>query len=153
MNLDWEILGHLLETDATGLEPPELSDEGWQPVPTDSRGMLVTGTAMQYRSGDHSVAYLRTYFNVTDLASAPTWLAVSSANRLDVWLNGYFRGTVAEERFIWSDYLTSSESPGARLPLAFSLGANEITIRVHGRRFAGGGLFIDLVQTPNELSH
>ena len=76
----------------------------------------------------------------------PRWLAASSANRLDVWLNGFYRGSVAEERFIWSDFETSVENPGARLPLAPQVGENEIIIRVHGRRFAAGGMFLDLIR-------
>jgi len=88
---------------------------------------------------------LRTSFDVAEgTEDAPTWLAVSSANRLDVWFNGYYRGTVAPERFIWSDYLWSTEHPGARVPVTPRKGGNELLLRVHGRRFAGGGLYAAL---------
>lgn len=142
----WEILGPFPEAADRLLEAPELPEEGWRPVARDARGMLLTGGVTQYRSGDDSVAYLRRRFEVTAPENAPRWLAVSSANRLDVWFRGYYRGTVAEERFVWSDYLTSARNPGARLPLLPVVGENEIVIRVHGDRFAGGGLFIDLIR-------
>ena len=76
-------------------------------------------------------------------------LALSAANRIDVWFNGYYRGTVAPERFIWSDYLSSAEHPGARIPLSPRVGENRIVLRVHGRNFAGGGFYADLVRPEN----
>ncbi len=148
LDAHWEILGPYPAAEERLLDAPELPDEGWRPVAEDSRGMLVTGGVTQYRSGDDSVAYLRRRFDVAEPGEAPSWLAVSSANRLDVWFRGYFRGTVAAERFVWSDYLTSARNPGARLSLLPVVGQNEILIRVDGDRFAGGGLFIDLVRPP-----
>ena len=146
----WEILGPFQFEEPSDSEPPELPTDDWQPIRPDPHGLFVTGRTTQYRSGDYDVAYLRTRFGVTDLKAAPTWLAISSANRLDVWLNGYYRGTVAEEPFIWSDYLTSTTHPGARVPLLPVIGENEILIRVHGRRFAGGGLYLDLLRPPED---
>jgi hypothetical protein len=64
--------------------------------------------------------------------------------RLDVWFNGYYRGTVAAERFIWSDFLTAPGHPGARLPLEPKSGVNEVLVRVYGQHFTGGGLFATL---------
>ncbi|MEM7355503.1 MAG: hypothetical protein AAF657_32115, partial [Acidobacteriota bacterium] len=112
----------------------------------DPRGAMITGLTTQY-SGEKTIAYLRARFEVAPEASdAPTWLALSSANRIDVWLNGFYRGTVAPERFIWADFVTSGERPGARIPLAPSIGENEIILRVHGERFAGGGFYSRLLR-------
>ena len=143
----WQIRGPTsLAEDAT-LDAPELPAEGWRAILPDLRGAVITGLTTQYRSGENDIVYLRTSFDIAEnLAEAPTWLAVSAANRIDVWLNGYYRGTVAPERFIWSDYLSSDRRPGARLPLAPSAGANEIILRVHGRNFAGGGFYADLIR-------
>lgn len=142
----WEILGPFGLDRLEGMEAPELPEEGWKPLVPDPRGALITGFTTQYRSGEQSVAFLRRRFALGSDEASPVWLAASSANRLDVWLNGYFRGTVAEERFIWSDYLTSKKNPGARLPLIPRKGENEIVIRLHGDNFAGGGLFLDLIE-------
>ncbi len=147
----WEILGPFQPGDPGFHEAPELPQDGWTPLTLDQRGALITGRYTQYRSGDKDWVYLRHRFQTMDPKSGPRWLAASSANRLDVWLNGYFRGTVAEERFIWSDFLTSTEHPGARVPIDPTVGSNEIIIRVHGRRFAGGGMFLSLLprQAPD----
>jgi len=146
----WEILGPFDSEESFDFETPELAAGDWQSIRPDPHGLFITGRTTQYRSGDHDVAYLRTRFGVSELQAAPTWLAISSANRLDVWLNGYYRGTVAGESFIWSDYLTSKTHPGARIPLLPDIGENKILIRVHGRRFAGGGLYLDLLRPPED---
>jgi hypothetical protein len=147
--LSWEQLGPFEVEETVPKKLPELPQQGWQSVDPDARGMINTGLMTQYRSGDNNFVYLRTRLTQSEPEGAgPTWLAISSANRLDVWLNGYFRGTVAAERFIWSDFLSAADHPGARLPLQLATGENEIIVRVHGRRFAGGGFFA-AVQRPH----
>ncbi len=149
--LDWEVLGPFEVVETASVQTPDLPEQGWQLVQPDARGLVNTGLTTQFRSGDRNIAYLRTRFTAAEGESnAPTWLAISSANRLDVWFNGYYRGTVADERFIWSDFLTAADHPGARVPLQPVAGVNEIIVRVHGRRFAGGGLFAALVR-PNRM--
>jgi hypothetical protein len=73
------------------------------------------------------------------------WLALSSANRIDVWSGGLYRGTVAPESYIWSDHLRNPDHAGARLPLPIEAGEMQILLRVYGRRFAGGGFFADIL--------
>jgi hypothetical protein len=142
--LTWEILTPLAVGATEDLDvaaKPELLEDRWRPIHPDPRGALITGFATQYRSGDQTIAYLRTSFEVAEERDAPTWRAVSSANRLDVYFNGYYRGTVAPERFIWPDFVSSPDHPGARIPIAPTAGRNELVIRVHGDRFAGGGFY------------
>lgn len=141
----WEVQGPVALDEHVGLDPPELPGDGWRELAPDRRGMLVTGLVTRYRSADNDGAYLRARFEVGgDGAEAPRWLAVSSANRLDVWLNGYYRGTVAPESYVWADFLATRR--GARIPIAPSAGPNELILRVHGERFAGGGLYLALTR-------
>lgn len=143
---DWQFAGPFEADNEVDLTVPSLESVQWQAVPTDPRGMLTTGLLTQYRSGKKRWVYLRYRFNMDEGQPGPTWLAASSANRLDVWFNGYFRGVVPPEQFIWTDYLVNPDRPGARLPLAPSVGENEIIIRVHGERFAGGGMFLSVLR-------
>ncbi len=146
-SLSWQVQGPARLDDDPSLAEPELPEEAWRAIAPDPRGAVITALITQSRSGDLDVAYLRSRFEIAEDASgAPTWLAISAANRIDVWFNGYYRGTVAPERFIWSDYLSSAEHPGARIPLSPRVGENRIVLRVHGRNFAGGGFFADLVR-------
>ncbi len=71
---------------------------------------------------------------------------ISPGGQPDLLANGYYRGTVAPERFIWSDYLSSAEHPGARVPISPRAGENRIVLRAHGKNFAGGGFYADLVR-------
>ena len=109
---NWEYAGPIEPSEEVTLDPPQLDKLTWHPMPVDKRGVLSTGLLTQFRSGDRSWVYLRHRFTVDREELAPTWLAASSANRLDVWLNGYFRGVIAPERFIWSDFLDNPERPG-----------------------------------------
>ncbi len=146
-SLRWQVQGPATLDDEASLREPELPEEAWRAIAPDPRGAVITALVTQSRSGDQDVAYLRTRFEVAaDATGAPTWLAVSAANRIDVWFNGYYRGTVAPERYIWSDYLSSPEHPGARIPLSPRSGENRIVLRVHGRNFAGGGFYADLIR-------
>ncbi len=145
-SLSWQVQGPARLDDDRSLDEPELPEDAWRAIAPDPRGAVITALVTQSRSGDLDVAYLRTRFEVSDAAEAPTWLAISAANRIDVWFNGYYRGTVAPERYIWSDYLSSAKRPGARIPLSPSAGENRIVLRVHGRNFAGGGFYADLIR-------
>jgi len=143
--LSWEIYGPVESTKGAKEVLPEFDEEGWLPFEADSRGALITGLATQYRSGDEDVVYLRAYIDVAENKDAPTWLAISTANPVDVWYRGYYRGTAGNERFIWSDFTESAQHPGARFSLLSKVGRNEVVLRVNGRRFAGGGLFVEAV--------
>ena len=144
----WEIYGPVELGDGGSQELPAFEEEGWRPFLPDSRGALITGTVTQFHSGEKDVVYLRTKVQVAQIEDGPNWLGVSTANRLDVWFRGFYRGTVAGERFIWADFLSSKQHPGARLSLLPTVGSNELIIRVNGRRFAGGGLFARMI-VPN----
>jgi hypothetical protein len=141
----WEIYGPLEPGEGDPAELPELDEQGWRPFYPDPRGALITGAVAQFRSGEMNTVYLRTSVQVAEGEIGPQWLAVSTANRLDIWYRGFYRGTVAGERFIWQDFLDSREHPGDRISLASVAGTNELIIRVHGGRFAGGGLYVRLV--------
>ena len=121
---------------------PSLAQGEWAPLLHNERGVLLTGLTTQHRSGDKEIAYLRTAIDVVPDDVGPTWVAASSANRLDVWFREYYRGIIAEEQYIWADYLQSEVHPGAQLSLLPKADRNEIVIRVHGHRFAGGGMYI-----------
>lgn len=141
----WEIYGPVEPGEGNSQVLPEFEEEGWRPFLPDPRGALITGASTQFHSGEKDVVYLRTRVQVAEGQAGPNWLGVSTANRLDVWFRGFYRGTVAEERFIWADFLTSKQHPGARLSLLPVVGSNELIIRVDGRRFAGGGLFVRMI--------
>ena len=136
----WEYYGPLSPAADTAVASPP--DHGWQRLLPDARGALITGAISQFRSGDKTMLYLRTRFDAGDTPQ-PGWLAVSSANRVEVWLNGEFLATLEPQDFIWADHATNPEHRGHRLPLMPSAGRNDILLRVHGDRFAGGGLFIE----------
>jgi len=140
----WQYQPAIEDSPGLNLESPVLDESGWQSLETDSRGAIITGQLTQNVSGDRSVVYLRTSFEGSDEQSM-AWFAISSANRIDVWKDGYFRGTVAPEQYIWSDHISVPEHVGARLPLRISPGRQEILLRVHGDRFAGGGFFADIL--------
>ncbi len=145
--LRWQVQGPATLGDEASLSEPELPDDAWRTIAPDLRGAVITALITQSRSGDQDVAYLRARFELGESATdAPTWLALSAANRIDVWFNSYYRGTVAPERYIWSDYLSVPEHPGARIPLSPTAGENRIVLRVHGRNFAGGGFYADLIR-------
>jgi hypothetical protein len=140
----WQYQAAIEDPLDAALEPPELADTGWRDLAPDSRGAIVTGLLTQSSSGERNVVYLRASFDETG-EHETGWLAVSSANRIDVWMDGFFRGTVAPERFIWSDHVRAPNHNGARLPLLLKPGHHELLFRVYGDRFAGGGFFAGLV--------
>lgn len=144
---NWRYLPAVTEVLDARLEAPELAGQGWLDLEPDARGAIITGALTQSESGDRDLLYLRASFTAT--ADGTAWLAISSANRIDTWFRGFYRGTVAPERFIWSDHLTRPEHYGARFPLLVQEGLNEITLRVHGDRFAGGGFFAEVIGTSS----
>lgn len=146
---DWEAYRGAVATISTTRAAPEFQDTGWYGISPDRRGAVITGKLTQFTTGDDDIVYLRTKFNVDDLP-APGWLTFSSANQLDIWLNGRYRGSVAPDSFVWADHATSAVHPGARLPVEPIVGENEVLIRVHGNTFAAGGFFAQFL-TPGEI--
>ena len=138
---DWESNGLTDAFDSDFSKLPQLADDEWRKFDPDPRGALITAALTQTASGEKNVVYLRCDFDAgTD--PLPGWLAFSSANRLDVWLNGYYRGTVAPDPYIWRDHLTNPRHPGSKLAVIPDPGVNQILIRVHDHRFAGGGFYV-----------
>jgi hypothetical protein len=129
--------------DAT-LAAPDLAEEAWMDISPDKRGAIISGLLTQTASGNRNVVYLRASFEVPEGIESG-WLALSSANRLDSWSGGYYRGSVAPESYIWSDHTENSGHPGARLPLLLKPGRQALLLRVYGDRFAGGGFYADIV--------
>jgi hypothetical protein len=140
----WQSQAAIEDPQDAALKPPELDPSKWLDLSPDTRGAIITGQLTQYVSGERSVVYLRAGFEA-DAGQKVASLAISAANRVDVWMNGYYRGSVAPERYIWADHIDSPAHFGARLPLLPSEGRNEMTFRVYGRNFAGGGFYADIV--------
>ncbi len=140
----WQTLGPMEFQNAATLEFPDLDDRQWSDLSPDSRGAIITALQTQTASGNKKSTYVRVRF---DAAASPenSWLAISSVNRLDVWLNGFYRGTVAADRYAWKTNNKATETQSARLPIAPRPGTNEVLIRVHGDRFAAGGFYADIV--------
>lgn len=148
-NLTWQVQGPFSESLNDGQTAPKLKEEDWRAIEPDERGLINTGRLTQSDSGKRTILYLRSQFQLLSKDKPkPSWIALSSANNLDVWFRGFFRGTVGGERFVWSDFLTNSIYPGARLSLLPREGQNEIIIKVYGDKFAAGGFFAAL-ETPD----
>ena len=145
----WKAYSGAVDTMSTDTATPEFQATGWYEISPDRRGAVITGKLTQFTTGDNYIVYLRAKFNVDD-PPAPGWLAFSSANQLDVWLNGMYRGSVAPDLYIWADHATSAIHSGARLPVEPIAGENEVLIRVHGDTFAAGGFFAKFL-TPSEM--
>jgi hypothetical protein len=124
---------------------PEFQNTEWYGISPDRRGAVITGKLTQFTTGNDYIVYLSAKFNADD-SPAPGWLAFSSANQLDVWLNGTYRGSVAPDSYIWADHATSAIHAGARLPVEPIAGKNEVLIRVHGDKFAAGGFFAQFLR-------
>ena len=72
-------------------------------------------------------------------------LALCTANRMQIWVNGEYLAEVEPTNYIWSDFLTNPAHTGTRLDIELQPGENEIVIRLDGERFAGGGFFAALI--------
>ena len=140
----WQYQIAIEDPEDAALKPPRLDASKWLDLSPDPRGAIITGLLTQYTSGEHSVAYLRASFEA-GAGQKTAWLAISAANRVDVWTNGYYRGSVAPEQYIWADHLHSPAHFGARLPMLPSQGRNEMIFRVYGKRFAGGGFYANII--------
>lgn len=150
-NLTWQIQGPFNQSQNNENNVPQLKDDDWRAIEPDKRGLINTGRLTQSDSGNNNILYLRTQFQIQNEGEPkPSWIAFSSANNLDVWFRGYFRGTVGSERFVWSDFLSNSDFPGARLSLNPRKGRNDIIIKVYGDKFAAGGFFAAL-ETPYQI--
>lgn len=144
-NLIWQVQGPFSESQNKGNRAPELKEQDWRRIEPDKRGLINTGRLTQSDSGKRNILYLRTQFQINDeSAPKPSWIAFSSANNLDVWFRGFYRGTVGSERFVWSDFLSNPIYPGARMSLIPAKGQNDIILKVYGNKFAAGGFFAAL---------
>lgn len=144
-NFIWQVQGPFSASQNKGNRAPELKEEDWRRIDPDKRGLINTGRLTQSDSGKRHILYLRTQFLIDDeSAPKPSWVAFSSANNLDVWFRGFYRGTVGSERFVWSDFLSNPDYPGARMSLIPTKGQNEIILKVYGDKFAAGGFFAAL---------
>ena len=128
---------------------PDLADSDWQPIQTDKRGMLRTGRISEY-AGEKKIAWFRHRVNSTRMKPDPLILRLSTANPLDIWLNGVWLAHIEPEYFSWFDFLESNEHPGAYLALPIRSGENQLLIRVDGDRFAGGGFYAALEQAGTD---
>ena len=141
----WEIQGpfeeHLDEEGLPGIV--QLDSGDWRPKSTDPRGAVVAALDFDTNASNRGVVYLRAMYSVSDRSRQE--LAISTVNRLHVWLNWDFVGAVEPESYIWSDFLTNPDHAGTRLEIDSKPGNNEIIIRLDGERFAGGGFFLGLV--------
>ncbi len=148
----WQSQGMMPEPSRDYTLLPHLPESDWHDFEPDARGALITGMQTQSASGKASFAYVRAKFQA-EQKSQNGWLSLSTANRLDIWINGYYRGTVDSNRFIWADHATSETNAGARIPFTPVPGVNDLLIRVHGNRFAGGGFFTDVHLVAGADSH
>lgn len=150
-NLRWQVQGPFSESQNDGNNAPQLKEQDWRTIEPDKRGLINTGRLTQSDSGNKNILYLRTQFQIQNEGETkPSWVAFSSANNLDVWFRGFFRGTVGSERLVWSDFLSNPEFPGARLSLIPRKGKNEIILKVYGDKFAAGGFFAALESPYND---
>lgn len=151
-NLTWQVQGPFSESQNKGSNAPQLKEEDWRTIEPDKRGLMNTGRLTQSDSGNRYILYLRTQFQIqSEDEPKPSWIAFSSANNIDVWFRGFFRGTVGSERFVWSDFLSNPNYPGARLSLIPRKGQNDIILKVYGDKFAAGGFFAALENPYQDL--
>lgn len=143
--LTWQVQGPFSESQNVGDAAPKLKEQDWRVIEPDKRGLINTGHLTQSDSGNNKILYLRTQFQIQDNHDfKPSWIAFSTANNIDLWFRGYFRGTIGSERFVWSDFLSNPDFPGARLSLIPRKGKNDIVIKLYGDKFAAGGFFAAL---------
>ena len=142
---EWEIQGPFDEEQA----PPDeagiqhLDETAWRRKPTDQRGAVIAALDFDVNSSPRSVVYLKTTISSPKMVARQ--LAISTVNKLQVWVNGDSLAEVEPTNYIWSDFLTNPTHAGTRLDIELQPGENEIVIRFDGHRFAGGGLFAALV--------
>jgi hypothetical protein len=141
----WEVQGPFDEDDRE-LESPRLDnlvEAEWHSKRTDERGAVITALDSDFNVTPKNVLYLRTAFSSPE--SSARVLTVSTANKLDIWLNDDYVGAIEPDSYIWSDFLSNPEHSGSRLTLEVRKGPNRLVFRVDGSRFAGGGLFAALI--------
>lgn len=141
----WEIQGPFDEAgprpDKAGTE--HLDETGWRVKPTDARGAVIAALDFDVNSSPRSIVYLRT--KVISPNAVARQLALSTVNKLHVWVNGEYLAEAEPTNYIWSDFLTNPAHTGTRLDIELQSGENEIMIRLDGNRFAGGGFFAALI--------
>jgi hypothetical protein len=141
----WEIQGPFDEAEARPYEAAikHLDETGWRDKSTDERGAVIAAFDFDINSSPRSVVYLRTKVSSPNMGSRQ--LALSTANRLQIWVNGEYLAEVEPTNHIWSDFLTDPAHTGTRLDIELQPGENEIVIRLDGDRFAGGGFLAALI--------
>ena len=141
----WEIQGPLAEPEGRPNEAgiTHLDETGWLKKPTDERGAVIAALDFDINSSPRSIVYLRTMVSSPHMVARQ--LALSTVNRLQVWVNGEYLAEVGPTNYIWSDFLTNASHTGTRLDIELQPGDNEIVIRLDGDRFAGGGFFAALI--------
>lgn len=112
-------------------------------IEADQRGMIQSGRVTEYANGKRRVGYLRATLRGAD-PPRPMELVFSSANRLQLWLDGGALGSVAPDDHAWRDLLTNPERRLARVPFTLGPGEHTLLVRVEGDRFAGGGFYAAL---------
>jgi hypothetical protein len=146
---DWQYQSAITDPMDGSRDSPKLNEQSWLKLSPDPRGAIITGKLTQYNTGELSVVYLRSRFEAP-AGVETSWLAISSANRIDVWSNGYYRGSVAPENYIWADHIDNPGHYGSRLSLRAKAGSNELILRVFGRTFAAGGFYADVIYPSME---
>jgi len=141
----WEIQGPFDEAEARPNEAgiKHLDETGWRDKSTDERGAVIAALDFDINSSPHSIVYLRT--NVSSPKMVARQLALCTANRMQIWVNGEYLAEVEPTNYIWSDFPTNPAHTGTRLDIELRPGENEIVIRLDGGRFAGGGFFAALI--------
>jgi hypothetical protein len=143
--IEWEIQGPFDEAEArpnkAGIK--HLNEAGWRDKPTDERGAVIAALNLDTNSSPRSIVYLRT--KISSPNAAARQLALSTVNKLQVWVNGEYLAEVEPADYIWSDLLTNPDHAGTGLKIELQSGENEIVIRLDGERFAGGGFFAALI--------
>jgi hypothetical protein len=102
----WEIQGPLDEAEARPIEAgiTHLDEAGWRNKATDERGAVIAALDFDINSSPRSIVYLRT--NVSSPNMDSRQLALSTANRLQIWVNGEYLAEVEPTNYIWSDFLS-----------------------------------------------
>jgi hypothetical protein len=142
----WQVAGPLtpLEGAPSHELPDVLSAARWRGFDTDARGMVRSGRVTEYL-GERRVAWFCHRFDFDPSATSSLALALSTANRISVWLNGAWVVDVPRQSYAWFDFLNSAEHAGATVPLRPLAGENTLLLRVDGDVFAAGGFYAALI--------
>lgn len=139
----WRIHDEILGS-RFALDPRPVSGrDAWTAIQPDGRGAIITAQYTQRRPAGAG-RYLLSATLEHDGHEAV--LAFSSANSLDVWLNGERVGEVEPVDFIRAHHTTNPAHEGTHLSIRPRQGSNELLILVDPDRFAAGGFFVDVIE-------